>query len=189
MDIKFIHHIKNVLLRNIRKEYGFYKLKLSAKGFGMEEGVQIKNPDRLSLGTNVIIQKNTILHCGGLDWCNNDGGIEIGDNSVVSPNCVFYGCGAKIIIGRNFDCGPGVKIFASRTKYEQYTPWPDINEHVFADVVIEDNVILFANVVISCGVRLGEGSVIGAGSVVLQDIPPHSLAAGTPAKVIKANIR
>ena len=36
-----------------------------------------------------------------------------------------------------------------------------------------------------CPVTIGEGSVIGAGSVVTRDIPPHSLAAGNPCKVIR----
>ena len=34
-------------------------------------------------------------------------------------------------------------------------------------------------------ISIGEGSVIGAGSVVTRDIPPHSLAAGNPCKVIR----
>lgn len=35
------------------------------------------------------------------------------------------------------------------------------------------------------GVTIGEGAVIGAGSVVVNDIPPYSVAAGVPAKVLK----
>ena len=42
-----------------------------------------------------------------------------------------------------------------------------------------------SNVTICGGVRIGEGCIIAAGSVVIRDIPPRSLAAGNPCKVIK----
>jgi sugar O-acyltransferase (sialic acid O-acetyltransferase NeuD family) len=35
------------------------------------------------------------------------------------------------------------------------------------------------------GVKVGEGSIVGAGSVVLSDLPPHVLAFGSPAKIVK----
>lgn len=52
-------------------------------------------------------------------------------------------------------------------------------------IVLEANVWLGAKVIVLRGVRIGEGSVIAAGSVVTRDIPPRSLAAGVPAKVIR----
>jgi acetyltransferase-like isoleucine patch superfamily enzyme len=50
---------------------------------------------------------------------------------------------------------------------------------------IGDNVWCGANVVVTSGVTIGERSVIGANSVVTTDIPPYSIAAGAPAKVLK----
>jgi acetyltransferase-like isoleucine patch superfamily enzyme len=50
---------------------------------------------------------------------------------------------------------------------------------------IGDNCWLGANVVVTTGVTIGERCVIGANSVVTRDIPPRSIAAGSPAKVIK----
>ena len=50
---------------------------------------------------------------------------------------------------------------------------------------IGDNVWCGANVVVTSGVTIGERSVIGANSVVTQDIPPFSIAAGAPAKVLR----
>ena len=43
-----------------------------------------------------------------------------------------------------------------------------------------------ANVVVCPGVTIGEGCVIGAGSVVTHDIPPRSVAAGVPCRVLRA---
>jgi acetyltransferase-like isoleucine patch superfamily enzyme len=50
---------------------------------------------------------------------------------------------------------------------------------------VGDNVWCGANVVIASGVQIGERSVIGANSVVTSDIPPFSVAAGAPARVLR----
>ncbi len=52
-------------------------------------------------------------------------------------------------------------------------------------IIIEDDVWLGTNALILSGVHIGRGAIIAAGSVVARDIPPYSIAAGTPAKVIK----
>jgi len=167
-NLKFVHH------KNPTVTFG--------------RGVEIINPKNLILGKNVSFQDRVVLHCGGVDWCNYSGGIEISDNSVISPNCIFWGCGSKIVIGKNFDCGPGVKIFSSRTKYEELTKYPEINKHIFEDVIIGDNVILFSNVVIGPGIKIGDGAVVGANSTVLSDVEPYTLVAGSPAKFIKKRV-
>lgn len=53
-------------------------------------------------------------------------------------------------------------------------------------ITIEDNCWLASNVVVCGGVTIGERCVIGAGSVVTRNIPPYSLAAGNPCRVIRA---
>lgn len=50
---------------------------------------------------------------------------------------------------------------------------------------VGDNVWCGANVVVTSGVTVGERSVIGANAVVTRDIPPFSVAAGAPARVIR----
>jgi len=50
---------------------------------------------------------------------------------------------------------------------------------------VGDNVWLGANVVVTSGVTIGDRCVIGANSVVTTDLPPFSIAAGVPAKVIR----
>jgi acetyltransferase-like isoleucine patch superfamily enzyme len=50
---------------------------------------------------------------------------------------------------------------------------------------IGDNVWCGANVVVTSGVTVGERAVIGANSVVTDDIPPHSVAVGAPARVVR----
>ena len=52
-------------------------------------------------------------------------------------------------------------------------------------IVVEDRVWIGSNAVVLPGVRIGYGSVIGAGSVVTRDVPPMSVAVGSPARVIR----
>lgn len=145
-----------------------------------EAGVQAKGPlSALRLGRNVVVQKGVVIHTGGKAWCNGVGGVDIGGDSVISPNCVIYGAGARVKIGARFDCGPGVGIFASRTDHTCRAT------HVFKDVVIGDDVTVFAHAVISPGVRIGDGAVIAAGSVVTTDVPSGAMYGGAPARAIR----
>ncbi|MGW4597672.1 sugar O-acetyltransferase [Streptomyces sp. NPDC004457] len=52
-------------------------------------------------------------------------------------------------------------------------------------IVIEDKVWIGSNAVVLPGVRIGYGSVIGAGSVVSRDVPPMTVAVGTPCRVVR----
>ena len=52
-------------------------------------------------------------------------------------------------------------------------------------VIIEDNVWIGEGAMIMPNVHIGKGSIIAANSVVTKDIPPYSIAAGVPAKVIR----
>lgn len=151
-------------------------------GARVEAGVEIRGPlEHLTLGRDVQIQAGTFLHLGGMPWCRNAGSLRIGDGGVVSPLCVIYACGpGGVTIGRNFDCGPHVGIYASRTDYEQGP-----GHHVFAPVEIGDDVVVFANCVISPGVRIGNGAVLAAGSVVTRDVPARTLVGGAPARPIR----
>ncbi len=56
---------------------------------------------------------------------------------------------------------------------------------ISAPIVIGDGTWIAARVTILQGVTIGRGSVIGAGSVVTRDVPPRTLAAGTPARVVR----
>jgi maltose O-acetyltransferase len=52
-------------------------------------------------------------------------------------------------------------------------------------IVIEDNVWIGMGVKLLPGITIGQGSIIGAGSVVTENIPPYSVAMGSPCRVTK----
>jgi len=109
--------------------------------------------------------------------------IKFGTNLGVSGATIS---GENITIGNNVLIGSGVLI----TDSDAHPIHPKLrNDHRFIKtkrIIIEDDVFIGARSIILKGVTIGEGSVIGAGSVVSKDIPKMSIAAGNPAKVIKA---
>ena len=52
-------------------------------------------------------------------------------------------------------------------------------------VVLKDNVWIGDSAIVCKGVTIGENSIIGAGAVVTKDVPPNSIFAGNPAKLVK----
>jgi acetyltransferase-like isoleucine patch superfamily enzyme len=61
----------------------------------------------------------------------------------------------------------------------------DFNAGAHAPIIIRDDVFVGMDSLVLKGVELGEGCVIGAGSVVSQDVPPRTVAAGNPARVVR----
>jgi acetyltransferase-like isoleucine patch superfamily enzyme len=149
----------------------------------IDRSVRIINPRRLELGENVLVQAGVILHCGGLRWSNGAGGIRIGANAVISPHCVFYGAGT-IAIGDHFDCGPGVKLFSSRSVFERERLKRGEDHHL-APITIGNHVTLFGGCIVSPGVTIGDGAVVAAGAVVVRDVPARAFVAGVPARLLR----
>jgi acetyltransferase-like isoleucine patch superfamily enzyme len=56
--------------------------------------------------------------------------------------------------------------------------------HVFGKIEIKDNCFIGINSIILPNVTIGPNSVVGAGSVVIKDVPPNTVVAGVPAKII-----
>ena len=184
LDLKFLKFFLRHSLNEVRKTRKLYRLLGKEPTLRVEEGVQIKSPDRLKVGKNVVIQKGTILHCGGMEWCDYKGNIKIGDDSLISPYCLFEG-GGGIEIGKRLICGPQVKISSNRACYDAGLIGVKNEKRHLKKVTIGDDVVLFGGVIVDCGVNIGDGAVVGAGSLVLSDIPPREVWAGIPAKFVK----
>lgn len=113
--------------------------------------------------------------------------VIIGENVSFNYRC-HIGCINRIIIGNNVLFGSQVLITDHSHgggKDEIGIPPKEKDLYSKGPVIIEDNVWVGEGVCILPNVRIGENSIIGANAVVIQDIPPYSVAVGNPARVVK----
>ena len=179
----FIKHLLQVIRFMVGEERKLAAVKERCVDPSIVRPFSVVSPERLTIGENVLIQRNCHFHCGGLSWSGGNGYISVGNNCWFSENNVLYGAGG-IEIGDHSGTGPGVMIFSSRDDYSMEHAKKPAIVHQFAKVTIGSHVRIFSNVVIVPGVTIGDGAVIGAGSVVMKDIPPWTVAVGNPARVI-----
>ena len=123
-------------------------------------------------------------------YANDGGKIRIGDRVSIHSNVSFGAAnGGEIYIGSDALIGPNVVIRACNHNFKDKSLPINKQGHVADKVTVAEDVWIGANVVILPGVNIGRGAVIGAGAVVTKDIPPCSMAAGVPARVVKENCR
>jgi acetyltransferase-like isoleucine patch superfamily enzyme len=112
--------------------------------------------------------------------------LEVGDNTGIGHGCVFT-IGKLISIGRNCNLSGDIIIMDSNAHNTDPAPrWahePPKPEDI-RPVIIRDGVWIGRRCILFPGVRVGEGSVISAGSVVRTHVPPYSVVAGNPARVM-----
>jgi acetyltransferase-like isoleucine patch superfamily enzyme len=96
--------------------------------------------------------------------------IKIGDHVQIAPNVTIRGGNHSFhIVGK----------FLSEYKTSDKRPEDD------QPVIIEDDVWIGTGVIILKGVTIRRGAIVSAGAIVLKNVPPYSIVAGVPAKVIK----
>jgi len=113
---------------------------------------------RIEIGEECFLNRNTMLAA--------QGSIEIGDHTMFANGCFVTDADHR------FD--------------DPTRPVPYQGFTSKGPTRVGDNVWCGANVVITSGVTIGERCVVGANSVVTTDVPAGSIAAGSPARVLKA---
>jgi maltose O-acetyltransferase len=116
----------------------------------------------------------------------------IGKDSYANFNFTVLDEG-RVTIGSSVFIGPNVSLltpihplcYQDRNSFFNEKTGNVTNLERAGEITIGDNCWLAANVTVCGGVTIGAGCVIGAGSVVTRDIPPNSLAAGNPCRVIR----
>jgi len=112
-----------------------------------------------------------------------DSEIEIGKRTMFSNNVSIISM-EKVSIGK--DCLIGDFTSIMDCNFHDTDPRKRMHSGEVKPVLIDDNVWIGSRVLILQGVTIGKNSVIGAGSIVTHNIPENTLAAGIPAKIIKA---
>jgi acetyltransferase-like isoleucine patch superfamily enzyme len=127
-------------------------------GYKIDESTMVFTPFHTNFGRHIQLGKNVFINhaCSFLDL----GGITIEDDVLLAPKVNLI------------------------TESHPINP----NERKVLDlkaILVKCNAWIGANATILPGVTIGENSVVAAGSVVTRDVPPNTVVAGVPAKVIK----
>lgn len=156
--------------------------------------------NQIELKDLVRLDPDVRLSCSGEGGClqlgkevNLDRGVDvkvhqgstitIGDRSYIGPYTCISGY-SKIAIGKNCLIASHSSIYAHNHDFSDLSKPIRDQGFVAKGITIEDDCWLGSGVKVVDGVTIGKGSVISAGAVVMKDIPPYSVAAGVPAKII-----
>lgn len=127
-------------------------------GYRVDDGFRLFPPVYTDFGKNIKIGKDVFVNSG---CCFQDqGGVTLGDGCLVGHNVVF----ATL----DHDKRPERR-----------------GDMAAAPIVIGKDVWIGAHATILKGVTIGDGAIVAAGAVVTRDVPPNTIAAGVPARVVK----
>ena len=147
-------------------------------GLQVGTGVAFKHLDTFEFGNGIFIGAQTYLQG------RFDGSCVIGDHVWIGPQSYFDA--RHLVIEDYVGWGPGAKVLGS-----SHTAMPIDIPIIQSDLDIRPVRIeawsdIGTNAVILPGVTVGRGSIVGAGAVVTHDVPPFSVVAGVPARVIRS---
>ena len=113
---------------------------------------------------------------------NAVGDVIIGDHTRIGLHNTIIG---PVTIGSHVNLAQGITITALNHNFDDSEKRIDQQGISTKEVVLEEDIWVGANAVILPGVTIGKHAVVAAGAIVTKDVPPHSLVAGVPAKVIR----
>lgn len=156
--------------------------------FGMNARCICEQTGSIAVGSNCRIEGSLITQ--------NLGKIQLGNNVTIRYETKI-GAVSRITIGNNVIISNHVTIYDNNNHPTDVADRRKIcadfdNEEVWkwkysrnAPIVINDDVWIGQGAVILKGVTIGKGSIVGMNAVVTKDVPPYSIAAGNPARVVK----
>lgn len=133
-------------------------------GLGFKSGHHALIREHTRIGDYVLVGTASIL----------DGHVTIGD---------FVSIQSQVYIPSHTTIGSYVFIGPNATLTNDKYPLRQRENMKLEGPIIEDHVTIGANATLLPGVRIGEGAMVAAGAVVTRDVPPWTLAVGTPARI------
>ena len=150
--------IEDYVVENDRRNSAIPLLDMKGIKARIEPGAIIR--DQVKIGDNAVIMMCASINIGAV----------IGEGTMIDMNVVL---GGRATVGKNCHIGAG-SVLAGVIEPPSAKP-----------VIVEDDVVVGANAVVLEGVTVGKGAVVAAGAIVIEDVPPYTVVAGTPARVIK----
>ena len=150
--------ITDYVVENDRRNSGVPLLDMREIPARIEPGAIIR--EKVEIGEGAVIMMGAILNIGA----------SVGAGTMIDMGAVL---GGRAMVGARCHIGAGA-VLAGVIEPASATP-----------VVVEDEVLIGANAVVIEGCRIGRGAVVAAGAVVISDVPPESVVAGCPARIIK----
>lgn len=133
---------------------------------------------------SVELGEKSCLHRGTIIETSEGGAVAIGANSHIQPSCQLSAHKGSIRIGNNCQLAPKCGLYPYNHGTEAGTPMRDQPLTSGGDIDIGDDVWLGFGVIVLENVKIGSGAVVAAGALVRQDVPPNSIVAGVPARVV-----
>jgi acetyltransferase-like isoleucine patch superfamily enzyme len=162
--------------RLLRFFFRFHHFDRFGTHVAMGARVRFFGPVRVFIGSHSALFDDVIL--AGV------GEVHIGDRSTIGHNSVLVSR-ERIQIGN--DCMLAAFCYVLDVDHEFADPEKPIRQQGLRikPVIVGNDVWVGAGTFILRGVTIGDGAVVAANSVVTEDVPPYSVVAGSPARVIK----
>lgn len=135
-----------------------------------------------------FLAKYSVTHRWPAYWWRKCG-YSIGKNVSFGSECLIWAWHHidtdKLVIEDNVSIGPRVTIIIRTHPISQIEELGKVTTSYPGKILIKKGAWIGGGTIILPNIIIGEGAVVGAGSVVTKDVPPYTVVAGVPAKVIR----